>query len=80
MTDTLQSYRQDPAIKGFSPKTQATGQVVEKPPDALAKDDTKSHLFRILGSGKCSSSTINQTYTPILFGFLFPEQDSSAFA
>jgi hypothetical protein len=24
MTDTLQSYRQDLAIKGFSPKTQAT--------------------------------------------------------
>lgn len=77
MTDTLQSYRQDLAIKGYSPKTQATylGCVRKflaatgKPASSLAKDDIKSHLFRIIDSGKCSVSTMNQTYSAIKYFF-----------
>jgi len=77
MTDTLQSYRQDLGLKGFSPKTQATYfacvrkflVAAGKPTDALAKDDVKSHLCRILDSGKCSVSTMNQTYSALKYFF-----------
>jgi integrase/recombinase XerD len=40
-----------------------------KPPDALARDDVKSHLFRILDSGKCSVSTMNQNYSALKYFF-----------
>src|SRR4030042_2032641 len=77
MTDTLQSYRQDLAIKGFSPKTQSTYfacvrkfiTAAGKDAPSLAKEDVKSHLFRIIDSGKCSVSTMNQTYSALKYFF-----------
>lgn len=78
MIDTaLAAYRQDLTLKGFSPKTQKTYLACVrkfltfsgKPPEDLAKDDVKSHLARIIDSGKCSVSTMNQTYSAIKYFF-----------
>jgi integrase/recombinase XerD len=78
MIDTsLAAYRQDLAIKGYSPKTQKTYfacvrkfvAASGKSPAALAKDDVKAHLARIIDSGKCSVSTMNQNYSALKYFF-----------
>ena len=78
MIDTsLTAYRQDLAIKGYSPKTQKTYfacvrkfiAASGKQPAALAKDDVKSHLARLIESGKCSVSTMNQNYSALKYFF-----------
>jgi site-specific recombinase XerD len=78
MNDVLQSYKQDLAIKGYSPKTQKTYfacvakflKGTDKPLSDLGKSDVKSHLYNIIKTGRCSSSTMNQTYSSLKYLFL----------
>ena len=78
MNDVLQSYKQDLAIKGYSPKTQKTYfacvtkflRSVGKPLPDLGKSDVKSHLYNLIKSGRCSSSTMNQAYSSLKYLFL----------
>jgi integrase/recombinase XerD len=77
MHDVLQSYRQDLALKGYSPKTQKTYYdcvakflaVTNKPVDELGKADVKSYLYSIIEAGR-SSSTMNQLYSSIKYLFV----------
>lgn len=78
MIDTsLAAYRQDLALKGYSPKTQKTYfacvrrflAASENPPAALGEDDVKSHLYRMINPGQCSVSTMNQTYSALKYFF-----------
>jgi len=77
MHDVLQSYRQDLALKGYSPKTQKTYYdcvakflaSTGKPASELEKSDVKSHLYSIIKRGR-SSSTMNQLYSSIKYLFV----------
>jgi site-specific recombinase XerD len=78
MHDVLQSYRQDLALKGYSPKTQKIYldcvskflRTADKPASDLGKIDVKEHLYSFIKTGRYSSSTMNQLYSSIKYLFV----------
>ena len=77
LEQTLQNYKRDLALRGYSPRTQITYyrniawffEYCKEPPEKITKDTIKNYLYYLIRDKKLSESSLRQARSAICYFF-----------
>ena len=77
LEQTLQNYRRDLALRGYSPRTQSTYyrnivwflEYCKEPPEGITKETIKNYLYYLIKEKKLSESSLRQARSAICYFF-----------